>query len=237
MAGKATVGLMTTTYGHSRADVRRWPDDPDVRRTLEEYLDYLDKLPGGSRPVESLLNGAGLDFTGADLSGLDLLEAQLSEATLNGVRLVGADLYGAWLIGAVLHGADLSQCNLRKTQGRTCDAQNAILHGADLERAEFEDADFRRADLRGAYFGRGSLFGADLRGADLRQCVFGRSGYSTSFTETRLAGCLAEGAQGMVKGPIDVGADSPQLLDGAALQRWFAERGAPLVEVRQPVQQ
>jgi hypothetical protein len=35
---------------------------------------------------------------------------------------------------------------------------------------------------------------------------------------------------GMVKGPIDVGADSPQLLDGAALQRWFAERGAPLVE-------
>jgi hypothetical protein len=41
----------------------------------------------------------------------------------------------------------------------------------------------------------------------------------------------------MVKGPIDVGADSPQLLDGAALQRWFAERGAPLVEVRQPAQQ
>ena len=36
---------MTTTYGHSRADVRRWPDNPDVRQTLEEYLDYLDKLP------------------------------------------------------------------------------------------------------------------------------------------------------------------------------------------------
>jgi hypothetical protein len=156
---------MTTTYGHSRADVRRWPDDPDVRRALEEYLDYLDKLPGGSRPVESLLNGAG------------------------------------------------------------------------LERAEFEDADFRQAGLRGACFGRASLFGADLRGADLRECVFGRSGHSTSFTEARLAGCLAEGAQGMVKGPIDVGADSPQLLDGAALQRWLAERGAPLVEVRQPAQQ
>lgn len=66
---------MTTTYGHSCADVRRWPDNPDVRQTLEKYLDHLDKLPGGSRPVESLLNGAGLDFTGADLSGLDLLEA------------------------------------------------------------------------------------------------------------------------------------------------------------------
>ena len=225
---------MTTTYGHSRADVRRWPDDPDVRRTLEEYLDHLDKLPGGSRPVESLLNGAGLDFSGADLSGLDLMEAQLSEATLNGVRLVGADLYGAWLIGAVLHGADLSRCNLRKAQGRTCDAQDATLHSAELERAEFEDADFRRADFRGASFGRASLFGADLRWADLRQCVFGRSGYSTSLTEARLAGCLAEGAQGMVKGPVDVGGDSPQLLDGAALQRWFTERGAPLVEVRPP---
>jgi len=40
----------------------------------------------------------------------------------------------------------------------------------------------------------------------------------------------------MVKGPIDVGADSPQLLDGADLQRWFAELEAPLVEVRQPAQ-
>lgn len=237
MDGKGTVGLMTTAYGHSRTDVCRWPDDPDARRTLEEYLDHLDKLPAGSRPAESLLNGAGLDFTGADLSGLDLLEAQLSEATLNGVRLVGADLYGAWLIGAALHAADLSECNLRKTQGRNCDAQDAILRSAELERSEFEDADFRRADFRGALFGRASLFGADLRGADLRQCVFGRSGYSTSFTEARLADGVAEGAEGMVKGPIDVGADAPQLLDGVALQRWFAERGAPLVEVRQPAQQ
>jgi hypothetical protein len=48
MAGKDTVGLMTTTYGHSRVDVRRWPDDPDVRQTLEEYLDYLDKLDGAA---------------------------------------------------------------------------------------------------------------------------------------------------------------------------------------------
>jgi Pentapeptide repeats (8 copies) len=231
-----TVGLMTSAYGHSRADVRRWPDDPDVRRRLEGYFDYLDKLPDGSRTVASLLDGSGLDFRGADLSGLDFTEAALSEANLSGVPLVGADLYGAWLIGAVLRGADLSRCYLRKVQGRTCDAQDAVLRGADLERAEFEDADFRRADLRQVYFGRASLFGADLREADLRECVFGRSGHSTSFARARLADCRAEGAKGMVSGLVDVGADSPELLDCAELQRWFAERGAPLVEVRPPVQ-
>jgi uncharacterized protein YjbI with pentapeptide repeats len=228
---------MTTTYGHSRADVCRWPDDPDVRRRLEEYFDYLDNLPAGPRTVASLLNGNGLDFRGSDLSGLDFAEAAFNEANLSGVPVVGSDLYGAWLIGAVLRGADLSRCSLRKAQGRTCDAQDAILRGADLERAEFEDADFRRADFREAYFGRASLFGADLRGADLRECVFGRSRYSTGFTKAKFADCLAEGARGKVDGPVDVGADSPQLLDGADLQRWFADRGAPLVEVWQPAQQ
>jgi uncharacterized protein YjbI with pentapeptide repeats len=225
---------MKTTHGRSRADVVRWPDDPAARRVLEEYFDHLDKLQGDSRTVESLLDGAGVDFTGANLSGLDLLQAMLNDANLSGVRLVGADLSGAWLIGALMRDADLSRCNLRKAQGRACDAQDAVLRGADLERSEFEDADFRRADFREAYFGRAWLFGADLRGADLRECIFGRSGYSTGFTQTRFAACLVESATGMVDGPIDVGTDSPQLLDGADLQRWFAERGAPLVEVRQP---
>jgi len=219
---------MTTTYGHSRENVVRWPDDPAARRTLEAYF---DRFPVGSRTVESLLNGGGLDFTGADLSGLDLLQAALSEANLSGVRLAGADLSGAWLIGAMLRGADLSGCNLRKAQGRACDAQDAILRGADLERSEFEDADFRRADFREARFGRALLTGADLRGADLRHCTLGQIGYSTGFTEARLADCLVEGAQGMVDGPVDIGADSPQFLDGADLQQWFADRGAPLVEV------
>ena len=222
---------MTTTYGHTREDVVRWPDDPAVRRALEEYL---DKFPAGSRTVESLLNGRGVDFTGADLSGLDLLQAGLNEANLSGVSLVGADLSGAWLIGAILRGADLSECNLRKAQGRACDAQDAILRGADLERSEFEDADFRRADFRGARFGRALLTGADLRGTDLRGCTLGQIGYSTGFTEARLADCLVDGAEGMVSGPVDVGADSPRLLDGADLQGWFAGRGAPLVEVWPP---
>jgi uncharacterized protein YjbI with pentapeptide repeats len=222
---------MTTTYGHSREDVVRWPDDPAVRRTLEEYL---DNLPVGSRTVASLLNGMGLDFRGADLSGLDLSEAELSEANLSGVRLVGADLYRAWLLGAVLRSADLTRCRLRKVEGRACDAQDAILRRTDLDRSEFEDADLRRADLREADFAGARLTGADLRGADLRNCVFGVNGNFTGFSEVRLAGCLVEGAKGMVSGPVDVGADSPQLLDGADLQRWFADRGAPLVKVRPP---
>ena len=222
---------MTTTYGHSREDVRRWPDDPAVRRTLEEYL---DKFPAGARTVESLLNGGGLDFTGADLSGLDLSEAEFSEANLSGVRLAGADLYRAWLIGAVLRGADLSGCYLRKVEGRACDAQDAILRGADLDSAEFERADLQRADLREVDFAGARLTGADLRGADLRNCVFGLLGNLTGFHEVRLADCLMEGAKGTVMGPVDVGADSPQLLDGADLHQWFADRGAPLVEVWRP---
>lgn len=236
MAGEGTVGIMKATYGHSRVDVIRWPDDPAARRVLEEYFDYLDKLAGGSRTTESLLDGGGLDFTGADLSGLDLLEAQLSEATLSGVRLIGADLSGAWLLGAILRGADLSECNLRKAKGRACDAQDAILCRADLQRSEFDDADFRRADFREARFGKTLFFGADLRDADLRLCMFGQNGSSANFTKARLADCLVEGAKGLIDGPVDVGADSPQLLDGADLQRWFAERGAPLVEVWQPAQ-
>ena len=75
------------------------------------------------------------------------------------------------------------------------------------------------------------MTGADLRRADLRRCVFGLNGNLTGFHEVRLADCLMEGAKGMIIGPVDVGADSPQLIDGAAVQRWFADRGAPLVEV------
>jgi uncharacterized protein YjbI with pentapeptide repeats len=225
---------MTITHGRSRENVRRWPDDPAARRRLEDYFDSLEKLPDDSRTVASLLNGGGLDFRGADLSGLDLVEAELSDANLSGVRLVGADLYHAWLIGAVLRGADLSHCDLRKVEGRACDAEDAILSGADLDRSEFEDADLRRADLRKAQFGNAFLPGVDLRGADLRQCVFGRSGRSTTFMEARFAGGLVEEATGMVDGPIDVGADSPRLLDGADLQRWFADHNAPQVEVRPP---
>jgi len=222
---------MTATYGHSREDVRHWPDDPAVRQALEEYL---DNFPTDPQTLKSILDAENLDFTGADLSGLDLSEAILSGANLAGVRLAGADLYTAWLIAAVLRGADLSRCYLRKVQGRACDAQYAILRGADLDSSQFERADLRRADLREADFAGALLTGADLRGADLRDCVFGLIRNLTGFTQARFADCVMEGAKGRIIGPVDVGVDSPRLLDGADLQRWFADRGAPLVEVWQP---
>jgi uncharacterized protein YjbI with pentapeptide repeats len=227
------VGEMTTMYGRSRGDVRRWPDDPAVRRILGSYF---DNLTPESRTVTSLLDAESLDFTGADLSGLDLLEAELSGAILTGVLLVGTDLSGAWLIGAKLCGADLSRSNLRKAQARACDARDAILSGVDLERSEFENADLRRADLREARFDRATFTGADLRGADLRRCTFGSHGYFTDFAEARLADSTVEDASGNVSGPIDVGVSSPHLLDNADLQRWFVDHGAPLVKVWRPAQ-
>jgi uncharacterized protein YjbI with pentapeptide repeats len=217
-----------TTYGRSRENVIRWPSDPAARQALEDYFDRLSGDP------QALLDGGGLDFRGADLSGLELVEAEFSEAVLSGVRLVGADLPGAWLIAATLQNADLSGCNLRKTEGRKCDARRAIFHGANLDRSEFEDADFRRANLSKVRFFSARLPGADLRGADLRESIFGHNPRFTSFDEARLTDCRVEGAAGRVSGPIDVGVDSPRLLDGPDLQRWFADHGAPLVEVREP---
>lgn len=219
-----------TSYGRTSEDVLRWPDDPAARQALETYL---EALPPDSQDVLSLLDAQGLDFTGANLSGLELLGAILIEATLNGVSLVGADLSSAWLNGATLRGANLSYSNLRKAQGRQFDAQGASFSGAVIDRAEFEEADFRQADFSKARFGRSSLYGVDLRDANLRECAFGHDVRSTSLVNSRIAGCTVEGAAGTVSGPADVGAQVQQLLDGAGLQHWFAERGAPLVEVRQ----
>jgi uncharacterized protein YjbI with pentapeptide repeats len=226
--GCFNIGELVTTYGRSREDVIRWPCDPNALRALE---DYFGKLSGDS---QAQLDAEGLDFTGADLSGLELLGAELSQANLSGVRLAGADLYVAWIIAAVLHDADLSQCDLRKVKGRMCDAQRAVFSGADLQRSEFENTDFREANLSKVRFGRATLLNGDLRGADLRECIFGHSPMATHLKGARLAGSRVEGAVGMVSGPINVGTDSPRLVDGADLQRWFADHGAPLVEVREP---
>jgi hypothetical protein len=46
--------------------------------------------------------------------------------------------------------------------------------------------------------------------------------------------CRLEGASGGVSGPIDVGEDSPHLLDGTELARWFADHGATGVTVDDP---
>lgn len=225
------MGKTMITYGRSREDVILWPGNPAAQQALGEYL---DALPRGSGKIVHLFAGRDLDFTGADLSGLDLTDADFSDANLTGVRLVGASLAGAWLMGTTLREADLSQCNLRKAQGRNCDAQSTIFRDAVLDRAEFEDADFRRASIAGAQFFSAWFPGTDLRGADLRDCTFGQGSRFTSFDEARLGGCRLERAAGRVHGPIDVGMDSPRLLDGADLQRWFTDQGAPQVEVWQP---
>ena len=91
-----------------------------------------------------------------------------------------------------------------------------------------------RRHARQAVFGRARFPNADLRSADLRECIFGRSDMPTKFHEARFADCRVEGAEGSVAGPINVGMDSPRLLDGADLQSWFADHGAPLVEVWEP---
>lgn len=219
------------SYGRTRGDVVRWPDDPAARRALEEYLDTLAPDTDG---VTSVLDGGGLNFAGADLSGLELLEAEFSEAVLNGARLVEADLSGAWLIGATLHGADLTQATLRKALARGCGAQDAIFLRADLRSAEFDSADLRRVDLRKAQLGGTSLPEADLRGADLGECTFGGDRGWTYLRKTRMAGCLLDGATGRVSGTVDVGTDAPHVLEGADLQRWFADRGARDIEIKTP---
>lgn len=225
------MGEMTTSIGRTPADVRGWPPDPAARQAL---MEYLEELPRDSEDVPQGFYGAGMDFTGADLSGLDLSEADFMEARLGGVRMEGADLFGAWFNAATLSGADLSGCLLRKAQGRGCDARGASLRGANLDRAEFEDADFRGADLSRVVFAGAWMHSADLRDADLRECRFGGAPGPTGLVQVRLAGSRLTGATGRVSGPVDIGADSPHLIDGDELRDWFASQGAPLVEVTTP---
>jgi uncharacterized protein YjbI with pentapeptide repeats len=221
-----------TAYGRTPRDVRRWPNDAAARQALE---DYFSALPSDPKIVIPSLNAEGLDFTEADLSGIELLGAELSEANLSGVRLVGAHLGGAWLEGTSLRGADLSHASLRKAHGRGCDAQGVVAVETDFRRAEFEEANLTRADLRSASLGNARFWHTDLRGADLRDCTFGASQSWTSLNQARIAGCKFGGAHGSVAGPVDIGADSPHLLDGKELAQWFAEQGAQAVAVREPV--
>jgi uncharacterized protein YjbI with pentapeptide repeats len=219
------------SQGHSTILSPREPWTPRLLwSAITEHSDHV-RPPPDSQDVLSTLDAQGLDFPGANLSGLELLGAVLIEATLNGVSLVGTDLSGARLNGATLRGANLSHSNLRKAQGRQFDAQGRAFCGAVLDRSEFEEAGFRHADLSKARFGRAMLYGVDLRDADLRECAFGHDIRSTALTNVRIAGCRVEGATGTVDGPADVGAQATQLLDGAELQQWFVDHGAPLVEV------
>lgn len=104
---------------------------------------------------------------------------------------------------------------------------------ADFRRADLDHVNLSQADLRGSVLANAFMPGADLRGADLRGCALGQARTWVFLEDARMAGCLLEGAYGTVCGPIDIGADSPHLLGGRDLARWFAEQGAQAVEVRE----
>lgn len=220
---------MTTEYGHSPRDVRRWPGDPAAHRALADYLRRFPADPDTEFTSELLLNGYGLDFSDADMSGLELLGAEFSRAILTRVSLVGASLYVAWLREAQLSDADLSGAYLRKVQGQYCRARNAKLCGADLQRADFTDTDLRGADLCGALLQRVTFANSDLRQAILRYCTF----RTTRLSRARLADSDVRGARGMVIGPIDIGVSVPHFIDGPELLDWFSSHGAPEVVVHQ----
>ncbi|MEV0360984.1 pentapeptide repeat-containing protein [Nocardia sp. NPDC050697] len=227
MARKGALVGVGTARGHSPADVIRWPDDPAAHRALDDYLRRVSADPDAERTAELLLAGRRLNFTGADLSGLDLLGAELSGADLTDVRMAGVDLYIAWLGFAQLSGADLSDADLRKVQASHCRARHAAFRGADLQKADLSDANLVGADFNGARLQRVSFSGADLRRTDLR----GSHLWTTRLSNARLAGCDVSGAAGLVLGPIDIGLDTPRLIDGSELEEWFGANGAPRVEV------
>jgi len=212
------------TTPEARYDVRAWPHDDEARADLAAYVEA--RRSGDDRAVLSADEG---DFRGADLTGMDLVGAFLMGADLSGTRLARTDLFRANLAGADLDGADLTGAQLRKVEAPGLSAREAILAGADLFVAELDEADLRSADLRGALLSGTSLSGADLRGADLRACGFG--GSPTYLDDARLADTLLTGANGVVRGPVDVGTESPEPLDGPALEAWFRDRGAPGVRV------
>lgn len=216
---------MSKTYRRSRMDVLAWPDDPDARAALEQYLDKL--TASSSLTVDLLLAADNMNFAGADLSGLQLQAAALNGSDLRDIRAADSDFYQAWLTSANISRADFSRADLRKVQATGCIAENTNFREAQLQGAVFEDSNLKSAVLYGANLHSSDFNGADLSDADLRNCNVG----SVDFGDSRLSGALVEGAYGMIFGPVDVGSDSG-LLAGEELEAWFTTRGATKVEVR-----
>ncbi|MEU5877000.1 pentapeptide repeat-containing protein [Spirillospora sp. NPDC047279] len=221
-------------HGISREDVRAWPNDSEAAAELADYLEDLNASVG---EVAKVLSGEMMDFRGADLSHLMLDEAFLFNADLSDVRLVGASLGRANLGGAILRRSDLTSADLTKAELVECDAQHATFTGATLFSVDFSDADLRSVDLRDAIVNSTSFFqtrldGADLRNASLRFCHFGhQEAAATIMTGASIANCAFDEAGGFVVGPVDIGDDETDLLEGAALASWFHAHGAPAIKV------
>jgi hypothetical protein len=219
---------------HGLESVAAWPQSPAAREALRKYL---DALTGDPLEVSPELAGDLLDFAGADLSGLRLGSAFLFTSNLAGVRLIDTFLARATLSGADMRQADLSRADLTKAEAVECDARGASFRGANLFAADLCRADLRAADLRETILNSVLLLGTDLRGADLRSASlrYARLGVTPDFavrmSNARIFGCAVDEAKGFLIGPVDVGQDEPRLLDGAEVEAWFRERGAPKVQV------
>ncbi|GAA2608298.1 pentapeptide repeat-containing protein [Actinomadura fulvescens] len=217
-------------YGISREGVRAWPKNPEAAAALESYIDDLKASAGD---VAEVLSGEMMDLRGADLSHLRLDGAFLFNTDLSEVRLVGASLGRANLSGTILRKSDLARADLTKAELVECDAQHATFAGAALFAADFSDADLRFADLRNTIANSSSFFqtrldGADLRNASFRFCYFGhQEAAPTVMSGARIANCAFDEAKGFVLGPVDIGDDEPNLVEGAALTSWFHANGAP----------
>ncbi|MDO3649340.1 pentapeptide repeat-containing protein [Nocardia mangyaensis] len=209
------------------SSVKKWPDSPEARAALKEYLDNaLSRSPDSIGP-EDTLGGDDLDFSGADLSGLSLIEAWFIAANLSDVRLVGADLYRSCVNGASLDGAILDGADMRKVNARGCTAVGAKIRGADARSAALDSADFREVDFSGSDLRQASLSGSDLRNARLDGCKY----LDTRLIRSRLGGASVSGGQGSVYGPADVGVTEPRIIGGGELYQWFRDHGAPEVVV------
>ncbi|MEH0828360.1 MULTISPECIES: YbaB/EbfC family nucleoid-associated protein [unclassified Micromonospora] len=217
-------------YKRSVADVTRWPDSPDARAALEEWL--------GVAPSDTAAYLAGdfLDFRGADLSNLDLAGAYLANSCLVGVRCEDANLGDANLNNAELDGADFSFSDLAKADLVGSTARNARFSSARLFSVQFDEAVLEGADLSHATLNSAKLYRTDLRAAELgfsslRWCTLGGANMPAVLSGARMFGCRLEGAKGTVVGPVFVDQAATRSLDGAELEAWFSAQDAPDVRV------
>ena len=71
----------------------------------------------------------------------------------------------------------------------------------------------------------------DLRGADLSGSQWGSFPRHTVLANAKIAGANITSMTGEVSDPVDVGSARLVILEGAELQQWFRDHGAPSVIV------
>ncbi|WUR59818.1 pentapeptide repeat-containing protein [Micromonospora chokoriensis] len=215
-------------YRRTSDDVIRWPNSPDARAALEEWL--------AASPDTAYLSGDFLDFRGADLSRLDLAGAYLANSRLADVRFEGANLADANLANAEVEGADFTSADLAKATVVGCSAGRARFPSARLFSAQLDHAVLAGADLRRSVLNSATLYQTDLRDADLelasmRWCTLGSTSMPVVLSGARMFGCQLDGAKGAVVGPVLVDEGTSRSLGGVALAAWFSGQGAEDVQV------